>query len=114
MKYILVLFIFPFLSLSECGKKNDSLPVCVQKILDNQNKEILPDSPVQIDEYKYNGKTVFLFTAPCCDQYNVLYGGDCGMICAPSGGITGKGDGKCENFSKNAEFVKLIWKKPAK
>lgn len=114
MKYILVLFIFPFLSLSKCGKKKDSLPVCVQKILDIQNNEILPDSPVQIDEYKYNGKTVYLFTAPCCDQFNVLYGEDCGMICAPSGGITGKGDGKCENFSKTAEFVKLIWKMPAK
>jgi hypothetical protein len=32
------------------------------------------------------------------------------MICSPTGGITGKGDGKCEDFSTKAKHIKLIWK----
>ncbi len=123
MKYFLILLVFPFLSSSECGKKTnkmatettmDSIPVCVRKMIDERNKEIPPNPPVQVDEYLYNGKTVFLFTAPCCDFYNTLYDDSCKMICSPTGGITGKGDGKCADFSKTAKHVNLIWKNPAK
>lgn len=123
MKYLLLLLLFPFLSASECGKKKekpiaetiaDSIPVCVRAMIDERQKEIPPNPPVQIDEYVYNGKTVYLFTAPCCDQFNVLYNDSCKMICSPSGGITGKGDGKCDDFSKTARHVKLIWKETTK
>ncbi len=126
MKYLLVLLVFPFLSASECGKKKkkkiednkeavkDSIPVCLRKLIENSNKEIPPNAPVQIDEYSYNGKTVFLLTAQCCDQFNTLYDDSCKMICSPSGGITGRGDRTCDNFSKNASFVKLVWKNPVK
>lgn len=83
-------------------------------MIDVQQKEIPPNAPVQIEEYVYKGKTVYLFTAQCCDQYNVLYDDSCKMICAPSGGFIGKGDGKCEDFSKMARLVKLIWKESPK
>ena len=130
MKFLLLLLIFPFLSASECSKKKkkpvvvttpdlvviarDSIPVCVRKMIDVQQKEIPPNAPVQIEEYVYKGKTVYLFTAQCCDQYNVLYDDSCKMICAPSGGFIGKGDGKCEDFLKMARLVKLIWKESPK
>ena len=83
-------------------------------MIDVQQKEIPPNAPVQIEEYVYKGKTVYLFTAQCCDQYNVLYDDSCKMICAPSGGFIGKGDGKCEDFLKMARLVKLIWKESPK
>ena len=98
MKYLLILLVFPFLSASECGKK----------------KEIPPNPPLQVDEYLYNGKKVFLFTAPCCDFFNMVYDDSCKAVCAPSGGITGKGDGKCEDFATTAKFVKSIWKNAEK
>ncbi len=110
MKYLLLLLALPFVSASECNKK-DSLPACVQSIIDKPGS---PDKPVQIDEYRYQDKRVFLFTAPCCDQYNTLYNEDCASICSPSGGITGKGDGKCPDFSVTATHVKMIWKTPSK
>ena len=91
----------------------DSIPVCVRKLIDEGNKEIPPNPPQQADEYFYNGKTVFLFTAQCCDQFNTLYDDSCKMICSPSGGITGRGDRKCEDFFKTAKHVKIIWKNPA-
>lgn len=111
MKNLIILLVVPFLSVSECGKKKNTIPSCLEKMITERTKEIPPNPPEQIDEYLYNGKTVYLVTAPCCDQFNVVYDENCKEICAPSGGITGKGDGKCEDFSKTAQYVKLIWKK---
>lgn len=91
----------------------DSIPACVRKLIDDAGKEIPPNLPVQVDEYIYTGKKVFLFTAQCCDQFDVVYDESCKRICAPSGGITGKGDMTCNDFSEKAKFVKNVWKNPA-
>ena len=73
-------------------------------------KEPKWNPPAQVDEYSYNGKSVFLFSSNCCDQYNMLYNENCETICAPSGGLTGKGDNKCSDFFNTAKYVKLVWK----
>ena len=124
MRYMLLLMIFPLLSFGECrNKKNkttavdekieliDSLPLCIRKLIDESNKETPPNPPVKIDAYFYHDKTVYLVTAQCCDFFNMVYDENCKIICAASGGITGKGDGKCEDFSKTAKHVKLVWEK---
>lgn len=105
----------------DCGSKKEKLanekkdtiaiPVCVKKILDEAAKEIPPNLPLQVDEYSFRGKTVYLFTADCCDFYNIVYSDSCVQICAPGGGITGKGDGQCPDFVKEAKHIKLLWKK---
>jgi hypothetical protein len=123
MKVLLLLIAIPFLSASDCGNKNekttvnnltstDSIPACVQRLIDEAKKEDPPMPPVQVDEYLYNGKKVYLFTAQCCDFYNIVYDDSCRNICAPTGGITGKGDGKCPDFDSTAKLVKNIWKNP--
>ena len=126
MKYLLV-WIMPLIIAGECCDSKsktasvvqtnepakDSLPACVQKLIASGNKEI-PEAPLQVDEYIYQNKRTFLFIAQCCDQYNVLYDDSCKIICAPSGGFTGRGDGKCTDFEKTAKHIKLIWKDPAK
>ena len=126
MKYLLILLVFPVLAASDCGKKKkstvtdqsqplkDSIPVCVRQMIDNAMKEVPTNPPVQIDQYVYNGKNAYLVTAGCCDQYNSLYDDSCKLICSPSGGITGRGDRKCEDFSKTATHVKKIWSLPSK
>jgi hypothetical protein len=123
MKILLLLIAIPFLSASDCGTKkektttdnlipSDSIPACVQRIIDDSKKEDPPMPPVQVDEYLYKGKKVYLFTAQCCDFYNMVYDDSCRNICAPTGGITGKGDGKCPDFDSTAKLVKNIWKNP--
>lgn len=89
----------------------DSVPACVRKLIDDGKKDLPPTPPLQVDEYVYNGKKVFLFTADCCDQFNVVYDEDCKRLCAASGGITGRGDGNCVDFEKKATYVKVVWKK---
>lgn len=129
MKYLLLLFTLPFLSATECGKKKgkpaagdpvaeqpvrtDSVPVCVRKILDSAAKDIPPVLPQQVDEYEYNGDKVYLFTMPCCDFFNPVYDEQCKQLCAPSGGFSGRGDGKCPDFGEKAKKLRLVWKKEA-
>ena len=73
-------------------------------------KENKWNPPAEINEYDFQGKTVYLINSNCCDQYNNLVDSDCQVICAPSGGITGKGDGKCSDFTSVAKHTRLIWK----
>ncbi len=89
------------------------IPACVQKQIDEAAKQSRAEAPVQIDEYLYKGKKVYLFTAPCCDQFNTLYDTNCKAICSPSGGFTGRGDGACKDFDSLAKHVKMIWTNPA-
>jgi hypothetical protein len=123
MKYLLLLLAIPCLSASECGNKKsnaetevvkDSIPSCVRQLIDKSLKEVPPNAPVQVEEYVYHAKTVYVFTAQCCDQYNVAYDDSCNMICAPSGGFSGRGDGKCPGFADSAKYVRIVWKNPAK
>ena len=50
----------------------------------------------QILALSYGGGSAYLFVAPCCDQFNVLYDATGQRLCAPSGGFTGRGDGRCK------------------
>ena len=43
----------------------------------------------------FNGTSLYLLNSPCCDFVNYLYTADGKVFCAPSGGFTGRGDGKC-------------------
>ncbi|HPG10131.1 MAG TPA: hypothetical protein PLU37_01275, partial [Chitinophagaceae bacterium] len=66
MKYWLLLFIIPFLSASECGKKKakaDSLPACLQEMISKSTKEEPPTTPLRIDAYTYKDKTVYYVAA---------------------------------------------------
>jgi hypothetical protein len=80
-------------------------PDCLKKLIRTSTPQ-----PKQISSYLYNGKTVYLVIPDCCDQYISLYDENCNFLCAPSGGFTGKGDGKCSDFYDKATKETLIWK----
>jgi hypothetical protein len=111
MKFILFLFALPFLTGNEgCGDKSasgtvDSMPACIKKMTESENL------PVQVDEYEYESKKVFLVTADCCDQFNTVYDENCNAICSPSGGLEGNGDRKCPAFDSTAKHIKKLWEK---
>lgn len=109
MKFIFLLLALPFFN-QTCNKSKDSVPSCIQQKIDSIRKEPKWNPPAEVNEYTYEGKQVFLFSSPCCDQYNNLYDKDCNLICAPSGGYTGKGDNKCPGFAEKAKHVRLVWK----
>jgi hypothetical protein len=92
------------------GHNLSPFPACIKKLIDETEGKSSAERPLQVDEYIYNGRTVYLFTAPCCDQFNMLYDDKCNVLCAASGGFTGRGDGKCPDFLKEAKHIKTIWK----
>jgi hypothetical protein len=105
-KYFVKIVIIFFICLAvACKKESNSYPECVQTVIDNGSGDYYG-----IWEYSYNNKTVYLFTTKkCCDFLDRLYDENCNYLCAPSGGISGKGDNRCPDFMQNAQRVKLVW-----
>jgi hypothetical protein len=66
----------------------------------------------EVWEYKYQGQKVYLVTADCCDQYTTVYDACLNVLCAPSGGFTGRGDVQCPDFNEKATDKKLVWRDP--
>jgi len=102
--------LFIAIILTGCNNKMRSIPSCLRQRIAAIQKEPRWNPPAEINEYQYKGKKVFLLSANCCDQYNMLVDEQCNTVCAPSGGITGQGDRKCLNFNDSAVHVRLIWK----
>lgn len=61
-----------------------------------------------LEKCDYNGQIVYYAESRCCDFYNYLYNKEGSLICAPSGGIAGGGDGKCSDFDAQKSNCKVI------
>ena len=110
MKYLVLLLSLPLILTTQCNKQQNKIPSCIQSKIDLIKAQPKWNPPASVNEYIYQGKHVYLFSSDCCDQYTQLIDENCNLLCAPSGGITGKGDGKCADFSSASQFIKLTWK----
>lgn len=88
----------------------NGIPACIQKKIDSIKQLPVWNPPAEINEYDYAGRKLYLISADCCDVYSAVMDSNCTYICAPSGGITGKGDRKCVDFFDKAKLVRLVWK----
>ena len=52
-------------------------------------------------EVLYDGKPSYLIPSPCCDKFDYLYDSKGAILCAPSGGFAGRGDGSCQEALGN-------------
>jgi hypothetical protein len=106
MKSVFVL-LFVFMLMS-CHKteiiSKENFPSCLQSIIKSANP------PLEVWQYLYNNQLVYLVKPDCCDQYEQVYTVNCASLCAPGGGLTGKGDGKCADFYTSATHAQLVWK----
>ena len=112
MKYLITLLSFSLLISAECNRPKSEIPSCIQQKIDQIKSQPKWNPPAEVNEYIYQGRHVYLFSADCCDQFEQLFDSSCNYICAPSGGIEGAGDRKCADFRTAAQFVKLVWKDP--
>ena len=87
-----------------------SIPACIQQKIDSIKQLPVWNPPAEVYEYSYGERTVFLFSADCCDRPSTAVDSNCNYVCAPSGGFTGKGDRKCVDFFEKAKLVRLVWK----
>lgn len=99
-----------------CNDSSHSSPTqsvsseCIEMIIADIKKSPVKNPPATIWHYTYKGESVYYIPAPCCDQFNPVYNNKCSLLCHPDGGLTGKGDGKCDDFFLLANDKKLIWK----
>lgn len=99
-------------ALVQCKKDRlaKDTPDCIRSKISSIQSEQVRNPPASVWQYDYNGKTVYYIPSYCCDMYSELYDEDCNLICNPDGGISGSGDGRCNDFSSKRKKEKLIWK----
>lgn len=105
----------------QCGKADDASPNAScpgnAQALANKIAELKAkpkgNPAYTIWAYTWNGQRVYLASdQTCCDQYITLYDECFKPLCAPSGGITGKGDERCPDFYQQATNQQLVWRDP--
>lgn len=116
MKKVTFLFIFLFSVACEkemCGCS--PLPptyVWLDKLIAKGEDSV--GSLESVFSYNYNNMQVFLvkYKIECCDHFTAqLFDAEGKSLCFPYGGITGKGDMKCQDFDSIKLEEKLYWKK---
>lgn len=98
----------------QCGREEMSTgtPDCVREVIADIAKEEPRNPPAKVYSYLYEGKRVFYVPAYCCDFPSKLYDENCNVLCAPDGGFSGSGDGKCPDFFDTRTAEKLVWEDP--
>jgi hypothetical protein len=89
-------------------------PPCVRSLIRSlERRHISP--PASVWRWEIEGESYYYVPPQCCDMPSELYDSDCNRICAPDGGITGQGDGRCPEGlidSLDASSVTVIWTAP--
>lgn len=111
MKRESISLIIIFVALISCKSlpQQEELPNCIKDRIETLKIQPIQNPPSEVWKWEANGKSFYYFNAPCCDQYSTLYNNECEIVCGPDGGFTGKGDGKCPEFSEDISKT-LIWK----
>jgi hypothetical protein len=110
MKAIFPVIITMMILLAGCATSaQSSNPAWVDKLIQQFESDPVANPPLSIWRYDYNGQTVYFVPAQCCDIYSMVYNASGSLLCAPDGGITGEGDGKCPDFFSSRTNEQLIW-----
>ncbi len=111
MYKLLLVLIATLVFLVGCSGSTDTVnPEWVDKLISQYESEPVGNPPQSIWSYEYNGQVVYFVPAQCCDMFSTLFDTSGNVLCAPDGGLTGKGDGKCSDFSSTRTNEQLVWK----
>ena len=92
------------------GAVPPEVPVCVKEKIELLKSEPPRNPPAYVASYEYRGAIVYYLPPAAGDQMSELYNEKCELICKPDGGITGRGDGKCSDFSDQRANEKILWR----
>jgi hypothetical protein len=87
-------------------------PDWINKLIEKEETEGVANPPASLSKCIYKGRVVYYRPPRCCDIPGILYDKNGNVICSPDGGLTGRGDGKCPDFSFGNEEngCEVIWK----
>ena len=107
-KFTVLILIILFFS---CSHSTESAnPAWVDQLIIKYENEPVGNPPQSIWRYEYKGQIVYYVPPQCCDQFSTLYYLNGNIRCAPDGGFTGTGDGRCPDFFTERTNERLIWK----
>jgi hypothetical protein len=69
-----------------------------------------PAAPRAVYEVRYGDGVAYYVKAGCCDQFDPLVDARGVLICHPSGGFTGRGDGKCPGALPAESARREVWR----
>jgi len=67
-------------------------------------------APRAVFEVRYGDGVAYYVQAGCCDQLDPLIDARGVLVCYPSGGYTGRGDGKCPGALPPAADRREVWR----
>ncbi|SOD81472.1 DUF6970 domain-containing protein [Spirosoma fluviale] len=106
---LLALFSLTALGFTQDKPSRQVLPAFVQILINQTKNQPVWTPPASIYQYTYKGKTVYYLSARCCDIPSTLFAENGQVLCSPSGGFAGSGDGKCIDFFSARTDEALIW-----
>ena len=69
-----------------------------------------PAAPRAVFQVRYGDGVAYWVQAGCCDQLDPLIDARGVLLCYPSGGFTGRGDGKCPQALPPAADRREVWR----
>jgi len=113
MKTVITLSIVALLSIAclvYCKKDPLPIPACIQVKIDSIKNSPKRTPPAEVFLWTYNGRNVYLFNSPCCDEFIKVFDENCQYVCSPSGGPLKIGDSLCSDFYDEAKFIGSIFR----
>lgn len=89
--------------------RRDERPAAIADLISRLEAEPKKNPPATVWRYRYNGALVWYVPPSCCDVPSELYDSAGRVICAPDGGLTGSGDGRCADFFEARTEGVEVW-----
>ncbi|MBC7826393.1 MAG: hypothetical protein H7122_01505 [Chitinophagaceae bacterium] len=93
-----------------CKKDPVPIPSCIQQKIDSIKNSAKRTPPGEVHVWTYGGRKVYLFNAPCCDEFVKVLDENCQYVCSPSGGPLKFGDSLCTDFYQEAKYLGAIFR----
>ncbi|HET9033859.1 MAG TPA: hypothetical protein VFN25_13270 [Dokdonella sp.] len=94
---------------SACATNRPMQAEWVAQMIARFEAEPVANPPRRILRYRYRDQFVYYVPPSCCDQPSTLYDAKGKVLCAPDGGLTGRGDGRCTDFREKRSNESLVW-----
>jgi hypothetical protein len=86
------------------------IPACVTWKIEEIKEQPVWNPPGKVRLWEAQGQSYYYIPARSGDITSQLMNAKCEPVCAPDGGFTGKGDGKCPAFVTGKQFKdRLLW-----
>ena len=94
------------------GQVHDETPDWLRRLILRLEQAPVANPPRHVARYVYRNALVYYLPPSAGDQMSTLYDRDGAVLCAPDGGLTGRGDGKCPDFFTARRNEQIVWRDP--